>query len=334
MSVTLGTGRWTYEPVHPWPPKDSFPFFGEPADVAVDAQDRVFLLMKSGHQFPNADPNAIDPPVIIYGADGKHLGSWDFKADVGRHGISVGPDGSVYCTGAATHDVKKFTPDGGLLLSIALPSPQFSGKPFSRPTQAAVSPRSGDLFVSDGYANGRVHRFSPEGKLIYSWGEPGTAHGQFVVPHAVVIDKDENIYIADRENHRIQVFTEKGKLLAVWPGIYRAAGLVLDKEGFVFVAQMPPYLYIADAPGVGHEVRVYDKSGKLQARIGDPNPGFAPGQFTAPHGIAIDSRGGLYIAEMPRSILGDEWTRQALAPQAGKPAHPYRSVIKLSRHRK
>jgi sugar lactone lactonase YvrE len=333
MSAVTGSGRWTYEMQEKWPPAGSFSFFGEPADVAVDAQDRVFLLMKSGHQFPNADPKSIDPPVIIYDADGNHLGSWNLKADVGRHAISVGPDGSVYCTGAATHDVKKFTPDGHLLLSIDMPSPRFSGKPFSRPTQVAVSPKSGDIFVSDGYANGRVHRFSPEGKLVYSWGEPGATHGQFVVPHAVVIDKDENIYIADRENHRIQVFTEKGKLLAVWPNIYRAAGLALDKEGFVYVAQMPPYTYIADAPGVGHEVRVYDQKGKLQARIGELTPGFAPGQFTAPHGIAIDSRGNLYVAEMPRSILGEEWTQQALAPQAGKPSHSYRSVVKLTRKR-
>jgi sugar lactone lactonase YvrE len=331
MTAILGSGRWTYEVDESWPQPGSFSFKGEAANVAVDFRDQVFLLVKSAHKFPNADPKLVDPPVVIYSAEGKHVGSWDLHADVGRHGISIGPDGSVYCTGAAEHNVQKFTPEGKLLFSIDLPSPRFSGKPFGRPTQAAVSPKSGDLFVSDGYANGRIHRFSPDGRLTYSWGEPGNNPGQLLVPHSIVIDQDGNLIVADRENHRIQVFTERGELLAVWANIYRAAGLALDQDGNVFVAQMPPYSYIADAPGVGHEVRVYDRRGNLQARIGGAEAGFAPGCFTAPHGIAIDSRGNLYIAEMPRSILGEEWTQKALTPQGSGPAWPYRSIVRLTR---
>jgi DNA-binding beta-propeller fold protein YncE len=90
------------------------------------------------------------------------------------------------------------------------PAPYMSGEPFHRCTHTAFSPQ-GDLYISDGYGNSRVHKFSPNGKLLFSWGEPGTDPGQFNIPHNICCDSDGWVYVADRENHRVQVFDGNGR---------------------------------------------------------------------------------------------------------------------------
>jgi DNA-binding beta-propeller fold protein YncE len=170
------------------------------AAVAVDSKDRVFLFCRSEH------------PVMIYERDGRFVGSWGEGAFTMRtHGITIAPDDSVWCTDDARHSVRKFTPDGEMLMALGdnAGRPSESGydgssittvargaPPFNRPTNLAVAP-NGDLFVSDGYGNARVHRFSASGKLLASWGEPGTGPGQFMLPHGVAVDSHGDLYVAE-----------------------------------------------------------------------------------------------------------------------------------------
>src|SRR5499425_500639 len=95
------------------------------------------------------------------------------------------------------------------------PTPYMSGEPFHRCTHTALSPQ-GDLYVSDGYGNSRVHKFAPNGTLLFSWGEPGTDPGQFNIAHNICCDADGWVYVADRENHRVQVFDGNGKFETQW----------------------------------------------------------------------------------------------------------------------
>jgi DNA-binding beta-propeller fold protein YncE len=147
----------------------------ETPGVAVNSKDQVYVFTRN-----------TDNPVIVFDRDGNFLTTFGKDIFTERaHGILAGPDDSIYCTDDGTHTVTKFSPEGELLMTIGTPhtpSPRWSGKPFCRPTQAAVSHRSVHIFVSDGYANARMYKFTPEGRHVLSWGEPGIDPGQFTVP--------------------------------------------------------------------------------------------------------------------------------------------------------
>ena len=123
--------------------------------------------------------------------------------------------------------MRKCTTDGKVLLTIGIPdkpAPFMSGEPFHRCTHTALSPK-GEIYVSDGYGNACVHKYTPDGKLIKSWGEPGTDPGQFNLVHNIVADADGWVYVADRENHRVQVFDGNGKYETQWNNLHRPCAL-------------------------------------------------------------------------------------------------------------
>ena len=239
----------------------------------------------------------------------------------------MGPDDTIYCTDDADHTVRKCTLDGKVLLTLGTsgkPAPFFSGHPFNKCTHVALSPTTNDIYVSDGYCNARVHKYSPDGKLLLSWGEPGTEPGQFNIVHNICTDKDGYVYVADRENHRVQVFDANGKFETQWINMSRPCGLYIDnrpgRDQLCYIGELGSAISLNEgAPGLGPRVSVYTLDGKVQARLGDIGPGEAPGQFIAPHGIALDSRDDIYVAEVSWSAHG----------QFLKPPREMRSFQKL-----
>jgi DNA-binding beta-propeller fold protein YncE len=317
MSRVLGSGNFRYQVVEDWPKLPNDFILGDVAGAVVDSQQRIFCYTRG--------PN----PIVVLDKAGCLLDSWGHGVFGGTHGIGIGIDDTIFCTDVRNNVIHQFTTKGELIRTIGSPSGRFSGLPFNKPSHLAVSPKSGDLFVTDGYGNSRVHRFSPEGQFIESWGSVGTGIGQFVIPHNIVIDKDDFLYIADRENHRVQIFDSGGKHQDTWPGIWRAAGLALGDQGMVYVAEMPPPVYILDAPGLGHAVNVFTKDGILVSRLGDDAIGERAGEFSAPHGIAVDNEGSLYVCEMPNFNMGDVWLEQANRSHID--ASPIRTIVKLIR---
>ena len=166
-------------------------------------------------------------------------------------------------------------------------------------------PRTGQLYITDGYGNAAVHVFSPQGEHERSWGSSGIDAGQFIRPHNVVIGRDERVYVADRECHRIQVFDSTGRFITMWSNIHRPDSMVLW-EDHIYIGELNGMKGVDDAPGLGHRVSIYDLEGKLVCRFGAPEEGEGPGQFIAPHGIAVDSRGDLYVSEVSYTIRGSE----------------------------
>jgi streptogramin lyase len=151
------------------------------------------------------------------------------------------------------------------------------GGPFNMPTDIDVAP-SGEMFITDGYGNARVHKFSADGKLLMSWGEPGKAPGQFNLPHAVWIDRKGRLLIADRENDRVQVFDQNGRLLNVWPTkLIGPAVMYVDHEDIVYIVEHNAGL-----------VSVLTLEGERLAQWGDPS-------FRSCHGVWVDSNGDLYV---------------------------------------
>jgi DNA-binding beta-propeller fold protein YncE len=270
----------------------------EAAGVAVDSNDHVYVFTRGEH------------PVIVFDRDGNFLRSWGEGLVRRAHGITIGPDDEVWLTDDGNHTIRKFTPEGKLLLTIGdpdQPSTLQGGKPFNRPTHVALSPKTGELFISDGYGNSRVHKYDPLGRHLFSWGEPGTDPGCFNIPHNIATDGEGLVYVADRENHRVQIFDGKGLYLGQMNNLYRPCGLFLDRTeaGNLYVGELGTGLVVNQAvPNVGNRVSILSLKGDLLGRVGDRFGGERPGQFVAPHGVVLDSRGDLYVAEVSYTIKG------------------------------
>jgi len=298
MVTRLGSGEFTYEVIVDWAKLPEGWSFLEVADVAVDSQDRVYVFNRGEH------------PVIVFDRDGNFLASWGEGLFKRPHGLTIGPDDTLYCVDDIGNTVGKFTLDGRMLMTLGTPgksAPFQSGLPFNLPTKVALDPKTGDIYVADGYGNSRVHKYSPDGKLLLSWGEPGSDPGQFNLVHTVCTDKDGYVYVADRENHRVQVFDSNGKYVTQWNNLHRPCGLYIDSnaEQLCYVGELAPALSInKDYPNLGPRISIFTLKGERLARLGDIRPGDEPHQFWAPHAIAIDSRGDLYIGEVSWSSAG------------------------------
>ncbi|WP_020468700.1 peptidyl-alpha-hydroxyglycine alpha-amidating lyase family protein [Zavarzinella formosa] len=284
----------------------------EVAAVAVDSKDRIYVFNRGDH------------PVLVFDLDGNFLASWGEGLFVRPHGLTIGPDDAIYCTDDLGHVVHKFTPDGRLLLTLGVkgqPSDtgatsvdyrtiRHAGPPFHYPTNLAISPE-GDLYITDGYGNARVHKFSSEGRLLFSWGEPGAGSGQFHVPHGIAVDRQGTVFVADRENSRIQLFAPDGRYLSEWTDVVRPSQIFIDLSGDIYVAELgyragmwpgtkPPS---PDSPG--GRVSIFDPNGRLLARWGGGRNPCSPGDFFAPHDICLDSRGDIYVTEVTWSAGGN-----------------------------
>jgi DNA-binding beta-propeller fold protein YncE len=250
--------------------------------------------------------------------------SWGEGLFTRPHGICIGPDDAVYLTDDADHTVRKFSPDGRLLLTLGAsgrPSDTGAasndyrtiaraGAPFHYPCNVALSP-AGEIYVSDGYGNARVHQFAPDGRHLRSWGEPGSGPGQFHIPHGIAIDRDGNVYVADRENSRIQLFTPDGGYLSEWVDVARPCQVFIDQSGKCYVAELGyragvwPGTTAPTPDATGGRVSILDPDGNLLARWGGGVNPTAPGDFFAPHDICVDSRGDIYVAEVTWSAGGN-----------------------------
>ncbi|HEX4833925.1 MAG TPA: peptidyl-alpha-hydroxyglycine alpha-amidating lyase family protein [Trebonia sp.] len=280
--------------------------------VGVDSRDRVYLLTRNTHA------------VLVYEPDGSFVTAWGQDFLNKPHGLTVGPDDCVWTVDHGDHTVRKYTPDGKPLLTLGRPGQPSdtgrvaggpfvihnvetvlrAGEPFNACTNMALN-SAGRIYVADGYGNCRVHAFTPEGKLITSWGEVGVGPGEFHLPHGIGVGPDDRVFVCDRENDRIQVFDPDGRYLAQWTDVQRPTQIAIDPDGYCYVAELwrpkgkasftrgfPDY----DHPG---RVTIFDSGGAIVARWGASTVSrTAPGNFIAPHGIAVDSRGDLYVAEV------------------------------------
>jgi DNA-binding beta-propeller fold protein YncE len=280
--------------------------------VDTDSQDRVYLLTR------------YESNVLVYERDGSFRTAWGGEHFTNPHGLTIGPDDSVWTVDNGDHSVRKFSPDGKPLLTLGRPGEPSDtghrqgggfvvhnvetvarpGPPFNGCTNLAIN-SAGRIYVSDGYGNCRVHAFSPDGELITSWGEVGIGAGQFHLPHGIAVDRDDRVLVCDRENDRIQVFDPDGRYLTEWTDVQRPCHVAVDADGYAYVAELwrpqgkgsfTHGFMREDRPG---RVTIFDRDGFIVARWGASTVSrTAAGNFIAPHGIAVDSRGDLYVCEV------------------------------------
>jgi hypothetical protein len=276
--------------------------------IGIDSKDRVYVLTRA------------KPRVIVYDRDGRYLHSWGDGFFTERtHGLTIGAGDEVYVVDEGSEVIYRFTTDGTLVQTIGTvgvaSDTGYDGKsldtvrgggPFNRPTNVAIAP-NGEIYVSDGYGNCKVHRFSRAGALIQSWGEPGIGPGQFFLPHGIAVSSDGQVLVADRENDRIQIFNLEGTYETEWTNVQRPTNVRLGSDGFVYVSELwrpighKSYrlgVTSVDLPG---RVSVLDRTGRVVVRWGGPDR-VAAGNFVAPHDIAVDSHGDVYVGEVTETF--------------------------------
>ena len=278
MAAIVGSGDYKYEMVPTWPKMLRYWSFGGPSDAAVNSGDEIYVFSRGAH------------PVTIWDTDGNLISSWGEGAfsKGGAHGIFISPDDHVWLTDIYYHVVTEHTPGGEQFLELGKrmrPSPHWDARPFNMPTGVVTSP-TGDVVVSDGYGGHRVHRFSREGELKQSWGEPGDGPGQFSLLHNVGTDSSGRVFICDREADRIQVFDEQGRYLEQWTDLSGPSDVWI-RDDIVYVVEQ------IKRPGVS----IWTLEGDLITRWrGDS--GAAKGALTSSHGVCVDSEGSIYVAEL------------------------------------
>ena len=265
MAITIGMGAYVYEYRPGWARLPAGTGFQNPSAVAVDSQDRVYVFQRRG------------PPVVVFDREGNLLAEWprrDGQLEDAHH-IYIGPDDGVYLADRDAHQVLKYTTEGELVLALGTRYQAALQAPFNHPSDIAVAP-SGEIYVSDGYGNSCVHRFTAEGVYIASFGSPGSGPGQFRVPHSIRVAKDGRVYVCDRENHRVQVFSGEGEYLDQWTDFKSPMGVHIDNDQVVYVTDQVPRLSILNLDG------------ELLAR---------GRTFENGHNVYSDSRGDLYAVD-------------------------------------
>lgn len=295
--MIFGEGNFRYELVENWGNfPDTWKISVVPG-ISIDNKDRLYVLSRGV------------PPVAVLDKEGKCIEHWGDGIFVRAHGVYLTEDDEVYAVDDGGHAAYKFNKKRELIMTLGekgVPSDTGcvdkkwqtivrAAGPFNYPTNVALA-KNGDIYISDGYGNARVHIFDPEGKLKRSWGEPGDKPGQFNLPHSLRFDADERLYVCDRANNRIQLFDKEGNFIEEWTDFERPADLFIDNEkGIIYVAECKRCSAFDGTPS---RVTILNMKGEIQARVGGDKP-YNPeiGHHTA-HGIAVDSEGSLYVAEV------------------------------------
>ncbi len=231
---------------------------GAMSAVAIDAKDRIYVL----HRGPR--------PLAQFDQNGRFVHAWGEGLFKVPHGLRMDRQGNLWVTDNGANNLRKFSPDGKLLLTLD------SG--FKSPDDLVFS-SDGSMFVADA-GSGRILKLSPDGKLITAWGAKGKARGEFAAAHGLAIDSRDRVYVADRGNNRVQVFSSNGQWIAEWSGFGNPYGLLVVQD----------QLLVTD--GDAHRITQLSLDGKVAAQWGDP------ATLQLPHLMAIDSRGRLYVTEV------------------------------------
>ncbi len=201
--------------------------FGRVSAVATDSKGDVFVFQRG----------KTAEPIVVFDSEGKYLPdrSWGRGMFGNEHGLRVDRYDNVWITDNGDHQVMKFSNDGELLLTLGTKGTAGTDtKTFNRPTDIAFGP-SDEVYVSDGYGNSRVVKFSAEGEFLTTWGSLGSEPGEFDLVHSVAVDSSGRVYVSDRENNRIQIFDENGKFLRMWTHLGATQNIFITPEDEVWI---------------------------------------------------------------------------------------------------
>ena len=295
-----------YELVKDWPKLPAGFILGNPSGIGIDSNQNIFIFHRAGRKWPAVGPmpdTCISSKTILMlnRETGEIANSWGDNLFIMPHGLAVDRNNNIWVTDVALHQVFKFSHDGKLLMKLG--EAKVAGndsKHFNLPTDIAIT-KDGSFYVSDGYGNSRVIKFDAGGKYLFEWGRKGDKEGEFNIPHAITLDDKENVYVADRENNRIQVFDPTGKFIKQWTATNfgRMFSVVFDKNKKEFAA-------VDDASSLlnlnhhGSDIIRFDSAGNVLDKFGKDMLK-KEGITCWYHDIAIDDAGNIYVED----ILGN-----------------------------
>ena len=279
-----------------WPKRPEGVDWGAMPGVAVDGQDNVWIFTRA------------NPPVQVYKAsDGTLVRSFGQKEIKTAHHIKIDHDGNVWLADIGRHLVMQFSPGGQLLRQLGTPDESGVDQThFNRPTDMAITP-GGDVFISDGYGNNRVVHYDSSGKFVKAWGKLGIDPGDFSLPHAIALDSQGRLYVADRNNVRVQVFDQSGKLLDVWSNVVTPWGFCRMPNDDIWVCGSSPMAWVHNVkeplgcPPKDQLFARFTPAGKLVQMWTVPkgiDGQEQPGDLNWVHGMALDSQGNIYAGDI------------------------------------
>ncbi len=307
-----------HEVVPNWPDLPKNHHLGLCAGVGVDSHNRVFVFHRCGRQWTNpfpTDPIAQATVSVIDGATGKWLSSWGAGLFVMPHGLTLDAKDNVWLTDVALQQVFKFTSDGKLLMTLGERGKAGNDHDhFNLPTDVAVLP-DGSFYVSDGYRNTRVLKFTADGGYDFEWGVKGSGPGQFSLPHGLALDSQGHVYVCDRSNSRLQVFDSRGQFLADWhgPQIGRPYGVAVDGHDHIFLIDGGEPKLPRSTRGKAVEL---DATGQVLDSFGGYGQG--PGEFQLGHDITVGPDDAVYVAEGTGQRVQKFIPKQAKLPSGQK----------------
>ncbi len=286
-----------YRVQHEWPLLPNGYVLGQATGVGVDSHDHVFVFHRAGREWSDPFPATpiADPTIMVWDATtGELLARWGENRFIMPHGLSVDTEDNIWVTDVGLHQVLKFSHEGKLLLTVGEAGVIGSDEThFNLPTDVAVLP-DGGFFVSDGYGNTRVVRFSASGEFRFDWGSKGTGPGEFDLPHGIDVDRQGRVYVADRGNARVQVFDQTGKYIAEWKSseLGRPYSIAVGNDDTAFVVDggdQPDSL-----PDRSRAFQV-DLNGQITTTFG--RFGNYDGQFILAHDVAVGRDGAVYVVD-------------------------------------
>lgn len=278
--------------------------FGRVSAVAVNSLREVFVFQRGA----KADP------IIVFDEKGKYLRSWGKGMFGNAHGMRVDKNGHLWVTDNGDHQVMKFSREGELLLVLGTKKQAGTdAKTFNRPTDIAFS-ANGDVYVSDGYGNSRVVKFSSDGRYLRAWGKRGTGPGEFNTPHSIGVDSKGLVYVSDRENNRIQIFDADGKFLKQWTHLGATQNLfITPKDEMWIITHRDNIENITYDTLAGRIMRIDLPSGKILGAMESPG-----------HWIHAAPSGEIFIGSLTGNVFRwyPGWLTKGLGSEEGlKPAN-------------
>lgn len=317
--ISLSSG---YEVDGSWPSRPSDLSWGAMAGIAIDPRGQVWLF--------NRGPK----PLQVFTPEGRLVRTWGEGQFREPHQIRFDREGNLWLADSGLHVVRKFDPDGTPRLTLGEAGvPGDDSAHFNRPTDMAIAP-SGDVFVSDGYGNNRIVHFDRDGKFVKAWGSLGTRPGQFSLPHSIAVDSRGTLYVADRNNARVQVFDQDGTFLAEWDDLMVPWHIVINDRDEIHVCGSSPMrwppLPIPGLPlGIPPKdqlVIVFDPSGRVR-RLWTFPKGQSSGALDWVHAMAVDGDGNLYLGDI-QGRRGQKFRRLEPAVEKGDRGLAGRKAIK------
>ncbi|MBC7875593.1 MAG: hypothetical protein H7Y59_00365 [Anaerolineales bacterium] len=299
-----------YHLVSNWPSPQVGEMIGQASGIDVASNGDVFVFHRAERIWEGEELTLelISSPTVFILDDetGNLIESWGANRFVMPHGLTIDQNDNIWLTDVGLHQVFKFDRDGNLLMVVG--ERGVAGEDdthFNMPTDVAVAP-DGSFYVSDGYGNSRIVKFSSDGDYLTSWGSYGTEPGQFDTPHSIALDSQGRVYVADRGNARLQIFDEAGQFIEEWMNEsigrpwavrFNAAGNLLLVDGGDQSEFWPDRARILKL----------DSEGNILASFG--SYGEVPGQFIWPHTIAVGPDDTLYVGEVATGMRIQKFSR-------------------------